>query len=74
MSDITSEAKRIIVQQKLDFWENTKYALTIDAEIAQLIGDTQMLENTKTQLKNTLQAIDTLNKKALALSATVRGE
>lgn len=60
--DVALEVKINILQQKIAFWQNSHYGFELDARVAQTLGDNQMLERAKNDMKRALQAQDELKK------------
>lgn len=61
-NDVSVEDRISILQQKIALWKNTHYSMSLDAQIATTLGDDQMLEQAKVNMKRALQAQDELEK------------
>lgn len=70
--NVLLQVKRKILNDKLQLWQNTYFSWQVDTQIAQDIGDDQMLQQTKEHMKRCLRAIrvleDALTKLELAKS------
>lgn len=71
--NVTPEVKINILQQKITFWQNSHYSASLDARVAQTIGDERMLEQAKSDMKRTLQAQDELKKIMDELTPSCQG-
>ena len=58
--ELTNETKAAIINQKLTSWSQQQYSFSLDAKVAKIAGDENMLTNVKTQLKTVIAAIDIL--------------
>jgi len=63
MSDIPVEVQVQIIRQKIQIWRNTEYDAQLDAEIAQVLSDDQMLAAAVQRMKNAKKAIAELTRK-----------
>lgn len=66
--ELKNETKIAIVNQKLTSWSQQQYSLSLDAKVAKIADDENMLTNVKTQLKTVIAAIDILTKELDELS------
>ena len=65
---IPVQAKREILVDTLQKWKNTYYQKTLDAEVAQDLGDQKMLDQAKAQMARCLRAIKLLEGKLAELN------
>jgi len=68
MMEVSIDVKHQILTQKLQLLQNTYYSHTLDAKIAETLGDQQMLQGAKEQMAKCLRAIDLLEGKLTGLS------
>ena len=64
MDGITLEVKKQLVQQRLQMWQNTVYEAHLDAKVAKVTEDEQLLKASQDRAKKALQAV-TLMKQIL---------
>ena len=64
MDEITLEVKKQLVQQRLQMWQNTVYEAHLDAKVAKVTEDEQLLKASQDRAKKALQAV-TLMKQVL---------
>lgn len=55
------------MKSKLALWRNTEYDAQLDAEIAKVLSDDQMLAQAKLRMKNAKKAIGELERKLKSL-------
>ena len=60
VTEITLETKRQIVQQRLQVWQNTVYEAHLDARVAKITEDEQLLQAAQARAKKALQAVTLL--------------
>ena len=60
MDDVTKEAKREILNQKLQIYKNTYYSHGVDAKVAKDIGETQMLQAATDNMARAQKMIDAI--------------
>ena len=60
MNDIPRQIKLELLRQKLQLWRNTHYSASLDAKVAQSIGDDAMLSQATAAMKRALQAQDVI--------------
>lgn len=58
--ELTKEARKQIVEGKLENWKQQHYSLGLDVKIANLSDDKGMLQRAQTALKTAIVAMDTL--------------
>lgn len=73
MNEPTNEVKQILLEQKLQQWQNTLFSAMADARVASKFADAklpqaeQMIEQAKQQVKQCEIAIETLRSELAAL-------
>jgi len=60
MTELSTEIRRQILQQKITFYQQAYYAHQVDAQIGQDIGDTRMVEQAKENMRKAQQLLDRL--------------
>jgi len=69
--DISNDTKRVLLTQKLELWQNTLYDAQLDTEIAKMLSDEPLSEQSQARMKSALKAIELLNDK---LGELAKGE
>jgi len=62
MTELSTETRHQILQQKITFYQQAYYAHQVDAQIGQDIGDTRMVESAKENMRKAQQCMDRLEK------------
>lgn len=60
---IPNDTKLVLLTKKLEMWQNTLYDAQLDAEIAKMLGDEPLGEQSQARMKAALKAIELLNDK-----------
>ena len=68
---IPNDTKLVLLTKKLEMWQNTLYDAQLDAEIAKMLGDSPLSEQSQTRMKAALKAIELMNDK---LGELTKGE
>lgn len=60
---IPNGTKLVLLTKKLEMWQNTLYDARLDAEIAKMLGDEPLSEQSQARMKSALKAIELVNDK-----------
>ena len=65
--ELTKEDKLALIENRIAQWNANAYSLELDAKVARVIEDEQMLERVKASLKKALGALEVLQTELDAL-------
>lgn len=57
---ISLEAQRMLIENKIQQWINSRYDAELDARVAAALDNKEMLKQAERRMKNALKAVDLL--------------